>query len=493
MTIWILAILLLILFGAIGYGKGAIRMIFPLVGLVLGVFLSVPLAPLVRPVVPLVGLKNPVWSWLLPPVIAFFLIAFVFIIIGFVVHRQVNLYYKYRTDDYQRLTWERLNRRLGVCIGLVVGASYTVIIGLVVYILGYLTVQVSAGDSDAAVVRYLNGARTDLGSSGLDKLVAKFDPTPENYYLASDILGLLYHNKLLHDRLASYPAFLSLGDRPEFQELATDAEFQNLLATQATVGQLMNHPKTQAILNNQEIIQQLGQTDLKDLLQYLKTGESPKYAELKVLGRWQLDPYATLLQMKKRKSRITTADMRLLRHQLDFLKGYTLMAAPDNTVKLKGPDVLPLIQKYMGDLTRAFSGAATRKPSVVVVQAAPAGSAEGQPGMSADIARRYGINRPGGASPAPTAVAAAPVVAAPVATTAITPAAIAAEVAQLPIVVLAQGSWKGEDSRYELELKADAPGFEFDGKEKASTIQAEIRDDRLYLVDNNQTLVLARF
>jgi len=182
----------------------------------------------------------------------------------------------------------------------------------------------------------------------------------------------------------------------------------------------------------------------------------------------------------------------LLRQQLDFLKGYTLMATPDNSVKLKGPDVLPLIQKYMGDLTRAFSEGASRRSSVQVVQAAPTAAAQGQPGMSAEVARRYGLNRPGGASPAP-AVATAPAVAAPVATAAITPAAVAAEVAKLPIVVLAQGNWKGEDSRYELALKADAPGFQFDGKEKSSTVQAEIRDDRLYLVDNNQTLVLARF
>jgi len=491
MTIWILAVLLLALFGVIGYGKGAIRMIFPLIGLVLGVFLAVPLGPLVRPVVPLVGLANPIWSWLLPPVIAFFLIALVFIIIGFVVHRQVNLYYKYRTDDHQRLMWERLNRRLGSCIGVIVGASYTVIIGLVVYILGYLTVQVSAGAGDAAVVRYLNSARADLQSSGLDRMVARFDPTPENYYVASDILGLLYHNKLLHDRLASYPAFLALGERPEFQELATDAEFQNLLATQATVGQVINHPKTQAILKNQDIIQQLGQADLKDLLQYLKTGESLKYADTKVLGRWQLDPYSTLLQMKKRKARISTADMRMLRQQLDFLKGYTLTVTPDNTVKLKGPDVLPLLQKYMGDLTRAFSAGSSRKPSVQVVQVAPPSTATpGQTGLSPDLARRYGVNRPGGTA---QAAPAAPTAVAPVATATITPAAVAAEVANLPIVVLAQGEWKGEDTRYELALKADAPGFEFDGREKSATIQAEIRDDRLFLVDNNQTLVLARF
>src|SRR5439155_13810207 len=104
------------------------------------------------------------------------------------------------------------------------------------------------------------------------------------------------HNPLLHSRLAGYPPFLSLAERQEFQDVATDTEFQNLLATQAAVGQIAGNPKTQAILNNREIIQQIEQTDLKDLREYLKTGESPKYGDTRILGRWQLDAYATLLQ-----------------------------------------------------------------------------------------------------------------------------------------------------------------------------------------------------
>src|SRR6266511_6139258 len=190
MLIWFLAVALFILFAALGYAQGAIRMVFPLFGLFLGVALAVPMAPMVKPIVPLVGLKNPIWSWLLPPVIVFFLVAFIFIIVGFIVHRKVFLFYKYQTDDYHRLCWERLNKRLGACMGLVAGASYTILVGLVVYILGYFTVQVSAGDNDAAIVRYLNKARADLRESGLEKTVAAFDPTPANYYLASDLLGL---------------------------------------------------------------------------------------------------------------------------------------------------------------------------------------------------------------------------------------------------------------------------------------------------------------
>ena len=495
MTIWIMAVLLFALFGALGYAKGAIRMIFPLMGLALGAFLAVPLGPLVKPVVPLVGLKNPIWSILLPPVIVFFLIAIIFIVIGFIVHWKVSLYYKYRTDDYHRLAWERLNKRLGISIGLIAGSAYTILLGLVIYILGYLTVQVSAGENETGLAKNLNQARADLHSSGLEKTVAAFDPTPENYYLASDILGLVYHNPLLHNRLSTYPPFLSLAERQQFQDIATDTEFQNMLATQTAVGQIIDHPKTQAILNDQEIVQQLQQTDLKDLLEYLKTGESPKFADMRILGRWQLEPYATLLQEKKRRSRVTTAEMKLLKQQLEFVKSYTLVVTPDNNVKLKGPDVMPLIQKYAGELKAGADGTPKRTaPAARAPAPAPAPAPVRPTAQSAaerQMAQRYG-NRPG-ASPAPPPVAAP--TAAPTAAPAASPSpvVIAAEIAKLPIVVLADGTWKGENDKYQLTLTSQAGGFRFNTGKKSATVEASIKDGRLYLAEENGMMVMEKF
>lgn len=495
MTIWLLALVLFALFGALGFAKGAIRMIFPLLGLILGVFLAVPMGPLVRPLIPLVGLKNPIWSWLLPPVLVFFLIALVFVIVGFIVHRKVNLYYKYRTDDYQRLSWERLNKRLGICIGLAAGAAYTLLIGLVIYIIGYLTVQVSAGENDSALLRYLNKARADLKAAGLERTVAAFDPTPERYYLAADILGLVYHNPLLKNRVASYPPFLVLSERQEFQDMATDTEYQNLLATQATVGQIVNHPKTQAVLGSQDILQQLEQVDLKDLFGYLQSGESIKYQDQKILGRWQLEPYSTLLQVKKRKTRITTAEMRLLRQQLEFVKNYHLVVLPDNTAKLKGPDVMPLIRKYLGDAARGLgdgrTATAAARPAAPVSVPAPQPAAPST-SYSSQMAQRYGLNRttPTPASP-PVAIAqVAPAATAPAPPTA---AQIAAEIAALPIVVLAQGTWKGEGNRYEMTLQAQEGGFQFDGGKKSATVEASLRDGKLHLTDASETMVMVKF
>ncbi len=212
-----------------------------------------------------------------------------------------------------------------------------------------------------------------------------------------------------------------MAERQQFQDIATDTEFQNMLATQTAIGQIINHPKTQAILNEQEIVQQLQQTDLNDLLEYLKTGESPKFAEIRILGRWQLEPYATLLQEKRRRSRVTTAEMKLLKQQLEFVKSYALVVTPDNNVKLKGA--------------------------------------------------------------APTAAPAAPP----------SPAIIAAEIAKLPTVVLADGSWKGENDKYQLTLTAQAGGFRFDTGKKSATVEASIKDGRLYLAEENEIMVMEKF
>jgi hypothetical protein len=496
MLIWLSAVVLFGVFGALGFLKGAIRSLFPLLGLFVGAFLAVPLGPLVRPLVPMVGLANPIWSWLLPPAIVFFLIAVVFIVVGFLVHHKVSLYYKYRADDYQRLSWERLNQRVGLCFGLLAGAGYTILIGLVIYVLGYLSVQLSAGDNDPAIIRYLNQARLDLRSSGLEKTVAALDPAPAKYYEAADVIGLMRHNPLLDSRLAAYPPFLSLGERQEFQDIATDAEWQNLWASQASLAQILNHPKTQAILGNQDALQQLEQIDLKDLMEYLKTGESPKYLDQPILGRWEVDPYLTMQQEKRRKAGMTSQEMRKLRQDVEMIKGFKLIVAPDNTAKLKGPDVVQLLKKLADAARAAMEAAQARASEAAAATAAQAPSTRattGPLGMSQQAARRYGMR----GSPAPTpAPAPVPVAAAPVAVAAPpppSPAVIAAELAKLPTIVLAQGNWKEDGGKYQVNLQTQNELGQFVGLKKSSSVQAVVRENRLYLTEGNQTMVLARY
>ncbi len=489
MLIWLTVLVLVILFAALGYAKGAIRMVFPLLGLFVGVLLALPLAPVVRPLVPLVGLKNPIWSILLPPVIVFFLVGLILVAIGFVIHWKLNLHFKYRTDEYQYHRWLRLNQRLGVSLGLVAGLIYSLLIGVVIYVLGYLTVQVAAGDSDPAMVRYLNKARADLHSSGLESAVASFAPAPPMYYSASDVLGLLYHNSPLYTRLATYPPFLAWGERPEFQEIANDSAFQNMLATQSSVSQILQDPKTQSLITNDSLLAELKQIDLKDLYHYLKTGESEVFGDRPILGRWEVDPFASMLQEKRRRVTLTVADMLKLREQMKLLGGMRLIVTPDNAVRLKGPDVSALMQQVeVVGVQRRRNVPVVRVPTTTATPGAPTANSNEE---EARFRARYG--RPSSASPAPATQAPAAIRTPTVSTpTPLSPQAIDEQMARSPSVLLAEGTWREDRGRYLITLRPQKELYFFEGRQ-APELQGTIRDGSLYLAKEHKSLVLERF
>src|SRR5438874_8810431 len=158
----------------------------------------------------------------------------------------------------------------------------------------------------------------------------------------------------------------------------------------------------------------------------------------------------------------------ILKHELEFKKSLTLIAAPDTTVKLKGPDVAGLMKKYIGEMKAYMEGGS--KKSAPIARAAVAAPAPTPPPSAGnqEMLRRYGANR-SAPRPAPTAP---PVVAVPVAPAAAppTPAAIAAEITKLPTVVLAQGNWKGEADRYELTLQAQVSSLPFDDSKKSASV-----------------------
>ncbi|MCZ7638142.1 MAG: CvpA family protein [Verrucomicrobia bacterium] len=193
MLLWLIVLAIFAILGLTGYYKGAIRSLVALVGLIIATYLALPLAPLLKPLVPKVGLVHPVWAVVVPPVVVFLLIALIFIGLSFLVHQKVALHFKYATDDFTRLRWERLNQRLGLCVGLVGGAIYSILVALVIYIFGYPAVQVTSDDSPA-LQRFLSTARQDIRNVGLDKTLAAMDPMPSTYYQAADVLGLVYQN-----------------------------------------------------------------------------------------------------------------------------------------------------------------------------------------------------------------------------------------------------------------------------------------------------------
>jgi len=473
MTTWIILLVLLGLIAVSGYYMGAIRAGVSLIGLLLGLMLAFPLAPTVRPLIPLVGMANPVWGWILAPVLALILIEIVFLTASFFMHRPIALYFKYKTDDIQRHAWEKLSQRLGACIGLFMGGVYAVVVGLMIYIVGYLSVQVAADDKDSGLLKFVNRARVDMAATGFDKIVARFDFMPKEYYDVSDILGLLYQNPLLGSRIGSYPPLFAMREQPEFQETAKDEEFFKLWAEHPSVLAFINNPHFLAVINNAEVVQSLLKLDLKDFQTYLEKGVSPLYDPFKILGEWELDVDQVILGAKKANPDISARDLvGLKRFWLIAATNFTFTATSDKKVVLKGVRIdLSKIPKPPGGSARSVAAGSTPPPAAARTGGPVSTSARSIVGtafsrrMSPEMAARYG-SRYGTPAPAPAEPGEAPPEPPPIKLD--------------PLLV--QGTWDGEGTKYYIKFQDD----------KDQETSAALEGNEIVLAKFGQRLVFVR-
>src|SRR5437899_2698093 len=205
MWFWLLALVLLASLAGLGYRQGAIRVAFSLVGILLGALLAGPLGKLLKPVLLAVGLKNPVLLWALGPLIVFLLISILFKVAALAVHQKVDVHYKYHGGDLRLALWERLNRRLGLCLGLLNGTVYLLLLSWAIYPFSYWTVQMATSDTDPKTMQIINRLGRDLHDTGLAKAARALDPLPQSFYDTADIAALIHNNSLLEARLARYP------------------------------------------------------------------------------------------------------------------------------------------------------------------------------------------------------------------------------------------------------------------------------------------------
>ena len=346
MTIWLLALLLMASLAALGLRQGAIRVGFSLIGILLGLALAGPLGKLIKPVLVSVGVKNPVLVYFLAPFIIFIAVSVLFKIAALTVHQKVDVFYKYRAGDLRLALWERLNQRLGLCLGLVNGAMYFILISFVIYSLSYWTVQVANSESDTALVKFFNRMGQDLQKTGFSKVARAAAPFPESYYDSGDIAGLIYNNSLLEARLQRYPAFLGLAERPEFQELANDKDFAEMRQRREPIRNVLDHPKAQAIVKNPDLLRSIWTTlepDLKDLRKFLETGRSDKYGSEPILGRWDFDVNAAIAAMRKAKPNIASSEMqRVKKWMVVAFEKTSFVATTDHQAFLKNVPQLKL-------------------------------------------------------------------------------------------------------------------------------------------------------
>jgi len=346
MIFWVLALVLLASLAGIGYRQGAIRVAFSFVGIVLGAVLAGPLGRLVKPVLVVFGLKAPTLAWLLAPLIVFVLISVGFKVAALMVHQKVDVHFKYHAGDLRLALWDRLNRRLGLCLGLANATLYIILLSAVIYPLSYWTVQVATSDEEPRSARVLNRLGQDLQGSGFGRVARAIDPMPQVWYDSADFVGVICNNPLIDARLARYPAFLALAERAEFQDIASDAQFGELRLRRESILKLLDYPKIQAMLQNPEFLQLIWTTvvpDLKDVPIFLDTGKSPKYDPERILGRWTFNVGASMGLFRRTKPNISSTDMQKWKKWMAMVFAKTsFVAMTDHQAILKNVPQLKL-------------------------------------------------------------------------------------------------------------------------------------------------------
>jgi len=165
----------------------------------------------------------------------------------------------------------------------------------------------------------MNRLGNDLDHAGFARVARSIDRFPEEYYETADIVGLIYSNPLLEARLSRYPGFLSIAEKPEFQDIANDNQFTEMRQQHKPVLDLINYPKTQAILKNPELMKQIRSVlipNLKDLRGFLETGRSTEYDQQQILGRWHFDLNYTVFMIHRAKPNLSASEMQKQKKQM---------------------------------------------------------------------------------------------------------------------------------------------------------------------------------
>lgn len=329
MILWLIALIVAASVTIVGYYQGALRAAFSFVGLLAAAMLASPVGSLLKSMVPIFGVKNPVTIAFVAPVIAFVLVLVLFKLGALAVHKKVEAWYKYKGSDTERMLWERLNSRLGIPMGLANGIIYVFGICTLIYSAGYLTVQVATGEQDSWMLRLMNRLSADVISTGMDKAVAPFMPKSELYYDAADVVADIFHTPLLQNRLANYPPLLLAGEKEEFKPLS-DQAFQQEWIKGMTFGSFIDHDKVKPLVENPEVVTNvLGMLggDFKDLKIYLETGTSPKYDDEKILGRWAFNFNASMNAARRKTPTMGSLQIRQLRTNMGALFAKSILTA----------------------------------------------------------------------------------------------------------------------------------------------------------------------
>ena len=301
-------------------------MAFSFVGIITAVLLASTVGHMLAPLIRLL-IKNVYLQGLTGVVIGFILVLAIFKIAAQTAHKYAAGKYHEKGDFKYRL-WDRLNTRLGLCLGLMNGLLYLVIASAAIYMGSYWSVQLPGSDMKAA--RVLNLLGKDLQTTGMSRVAGAVNQMPPAFYQAANVAGLIVNNPPLDTRLASYPAFISLQQMPEVRRLVNDKSFNELMTRKPSLAEMIEHPAVKEILNNPAAVKQFEGAvlpNLTDLEEYLKTGSSVKFGAEAILGRWSFDLQGTVAEYRREKPSMPSAEIAKVRALMAGRYGRAMVAA----------------------------------------------------------------------------------------------------------------------------------------------------------------------
>ncbi len=410
MTIWLLALLIIAFYATTGRAAGMIYSLAAFLGAIVAAFAAPMLGGFFTWAPELVGLPHPIWNAVLPPVMAFLALVFFVASIGGVLQRKVYLHFKYlvRDDDSKFFRWDRMNKNLGLVLGFFTGLIYLVVVSVGIWTAGYATGQVKSEDTHGGL-KFLNRLYDDAQSSGLGKLAAVFGPAPVEYYETADLVGLLYNNPNVYERLVTYPNMISLQHRDDIKALTADTNLVSFVKGKSNIVFILTHPAVLGLIQNAELRAEYDKLDKADLVSFLSTGKSEKWKNDPIVGYWKLDAKSTEEQFLSKHNQLRPRDRASLSSYLKLVAfGLTFSFGTDQQAFLEGR-LLPLGMRFQFEAqSRVVDGEVVKATNLVLT---------------------------------------------------LPPLPLAANILALPPRMLAKGTWKKEGDKFSVEVGRAASTF----------------------------------
>ena len=258
MWIYLLIGLLFLILAVEGYFKGGVNGVITLLGVIIAINFSGAFGGFAYgwladkwPI----G-EFPFWHRAVPTVAGFITIALLFAIAGLVVSIIIRKRLTDRWDEFQLDSYKGMNRKFGLCTGLITAAVYSVMMLAIIYRLGNFTVpfhQPGEG-GDEGMLAMLNESRVQLDDTPFLKVAAAYDTTPELHYEVRDLLLEIWNDRgsKLEDLFTAYPYFYPLEKTDEIQTIIGPEEKLAVLQLKDLIRQLRQMGHTESLQGLEE-------------------------------------------------------------------------------------------------------------------------------------------------------------------------------------------------------------------------------------------------